>query len=132
MILLDTSVAIPIRDGDPAMLERLRLGPRPPVISIVTEVELLGGACGPGADPLRRSLVELFLRTVTVLPFTPVEAMAYAGIVEATGFSRRKLLDRLIAATALVHSLPLATLNPGDFADVPGLEVLDWGGGGDR
>lgn len=128
MILLDTSVAIPIRDGDPAMLERLRLGPRPPAISIVTEIELLGGACGPAADPLRRPLLELFLQTVQVLPLTPAEATAYAGIVETTGFSRRKLLDRLIAATALVHDLPLATRNPGDFADVPGLQVLDWGG----
>lgn len=108
------------------MLERLRLGPRPPAISIVTEVELLGGARGPGADPLRRPLVELFLRTVNVLPLTPAEAVAYAGIVETTGFSRRKLLDRLIAATALAHGLPLATLNPSDFADIPGLEVLDW------
>jgi predicted nucleic acid-binding protein len=127
LILLDTSVAIPIRDGDAAMFERLRSGPRPPAISILTEVELLGGACGPGADTRRRRLLDLFLGTVHVLPFTAAEARAYAAIVEAAGFSRRKLLDRLIAATALVRGLPLATMNRHDFAEVPGLRLVDWG-----
>ncbi|QMW22741.1 PIN domain-containing protein [Sandaracinobacteroides saxicola] len=37
-----------------------------------------------------------------------------------------RLLARMIAATALVRGLPLATLNPDDFADVAGLRVEDW------
>ena len=33
--------------------------------------------------------------------------------------SRRKLLDRMIAAQALVHRATLVTFNPDDFSDVP-------------
>jgi tRNA(fMet)-specific endonuclease VapC len=36
------------------------------------------------------------------------------------------LPDLLIAATALVRDLTLATYNTGDFAHVPGLTVVDW------
>lgn len=125
MILLDTSVAIPIRDMDPRILGIAERHWRNPQISIITRVELEGGAAE--ADGHRARLLEAFLASVEVLNFTPAEAEQYRAIVRLAGFSRRKLLDRLIAATALVHDLPLATLNPQDFADVQGLAVLDWG-----
>jgi tRNA(fMet)-specific endonuclease VapC len=35
-------------------------------------------------------------------------------------------MDLLIAATALVHNLTLVTHNVADFANVPGLTVVDW------
>lgn len=126
MILLDTSVAIPIRDNEPAVVERLRQSRQDPAISIITQVELYGGAYGGKPDPVRRELLGLFLQTVEILPLTEQEAVVYAAIVDAGGFSRRKILDRLIASTALAYALPLATLNPQDFADVAGLEVVDW------
>ena len=47
-------------------------------------------------------------------------------IVEAIGFSRTKVLDRLIAATALANALPLATRNAKDFRDIPGLRLEEW------
>lgn len=115
-----------MRDNDPIMVQRLLERTRQPHISIITSIELAGGANGPGADPVRRALLGLFLQTVTVLDLGHHEASIYTAIVEAAGFSRRKILDRLIAASALSHSLPLATLNTADFADVPGLNVVDW------
>jgi hypothetical protein len=33
--------------------------------------------------------------------------------------------DALIAATALANGLPLYTANPGDFAGIDGLEVVE-------
>lgn len=63
---------------------------------------------------------------VAVLPFTAREAKAYGRIVQACGYSRRKLLDRMIAAQALVHRATLVTSNPEDFRDVPGLNLLSW------
>jgi predicted nucleic acid-binding protein len=130
LILLDTSVAIPIRDMEARILAVAETWWPNPMISIITRIELEGGVTRPGSDPRRRDLLATFLNSVTVLELTDAEARAYRAIVEQVGFSRRKLLDRLIAATALVHKLPLATLNPGDFADVPGLEVVDWSEGG--
>ena len=45
---------------------------------------------------------------------------------DAKGFSRRLVVDRMIAATALANDLSLATLNPRDFRDIPGLKIEDW------
>ena len=50
-------------------------------------------------------------------------AAAYRNIVATVGHSRRKTLDRMIAASALVHRLTLVTSNGVDFADIPGLEL---------
>ena len=61
-----------------------------------------------------------------VLAFDDAAADAYRAIVEAAGYSRRKLLDRMIAAQALTHQATLVTLNPDDFTDVPGLRLLTW------
>ncbi|HAJ03147.1 MAG TPA: VapC toxin family PIN domain ribonuclease, partial [Brevundimonas sp.] len=34
--------------------------------------------------------------------------------------------DRMIAAQAIVAGATLATLNPADFRDIPGLSLLEW------
>jgi predicted nucleic acid-binding protein len=43
--------------------------------------------------------------------------------VAHAGYSRRKLLDRMIAAQALVHHAVLLTRNVADFSDIPELRV---------
>jgi predicted nucleic acid-binding protein len=58
--------------------------------------------------------------------FDGAAADAYGTIVAHAGYSRRKLLDRMIAAQALVHRATLVTMNPDDFADVAGLTVVAW------
>ncbi|WP_199554389.1 PIN domain-containing protein [Sandaracinobacteroides hominis] len=127
MILLDTNIAILIMDGDRQMLDRLS-GSTRNAISVITRVELEAGVFRHEKEQaLAAARLDVFLMGHECLFLRAEEADAYRHILTATGFSRRKLLDRLIAATALVHGLPLATLNPADFADVPGLEVLDWG-----
>ena len=37
-----------------------------------------------------------------------------------------ELLDRMIAAQALVHRAKLVTFNAGDFSDIPNLPLLTW------
>ena len=78
------------------------------------------GRCDPalGHKPSRA--------TLPVLGFDDVAADAYRQIVEAVGYSRRQLLDRMIAAQALVHRAMLVTMNAAGFRDVPGLELLSW------
>ena len=47
-------------------------------------------------------------------------------IIAESGFSRRLVSDRMIAATAITYELTLATLNPRDFRSIPGLVIEDW------
>ncbi len=61
-----------------------------------------------------------------MLAFDDTAADAYRQIVEAVGYSRRKILDRMIAAQALVHRATLVTRNAADFRDVPGLDLMAW------
>lgn len=128
MLLLDTSVVIELRNGTPFVLDRLRKPVRSTFLSAITLMELEGGVYSrPELADLRRARLEAVLSTIPVIAFDEPCARAYGQIVAASGFSRRKAIDRMISATALVHGFHLATLNAGDFADVPGLFVEDWG-----
>ncbi len=75
---------------------------------------------------MRRARLDAILSAIPVLDFDEASADAYRVIVETAGYSRRKLLDRMIAAQALVHHATLATLNQVDFSDIPGLQLLAW------
>ena len=63
---------------------------------------------------------------MTTIDFDRHAAHAYRQIVATCGYSRRRILDRMIAATALAHSLTLITLNGSDFSDIPGLQLETW------
>ncbi|MBO9500907.1 PIN domain-containing protein [Brevundimonas sp. A19_0] len=123
--MLDTSVAIALRDGDASVIRQLRAAASPACFSVVTLVELEAGLFGRDAD-LRRERLATLLETIPVIEFTEAEAVAYGRILTDTGFSRRKVLDRMIAAQAIVAGATLATLNPVDFRDIPGLSLLEW------
>jgi predicted nucleic acid-binding protein len=126
--LLDTSVAIQLRDGDRAFRLRLATVSEIPSLSAITRVELEGGVyANPALAEKRRKAVDVLLREFTIVDFTDEIAAIYGQIVEQAGFSRRKIVDRMIAATALAHGLALVTLNARDFGDVPGLELVEWG-----
>lgn len=125
--LLDTSVAIQLRDGDRAFRSLLATVDETPSISAITRVELEGGVYANAAlADRRRKAVDALLREFIVLDLTSEVAEIYGTIVAQTGFSRRKITDRMIAATALAHKLTLVTLNGRDFRDVPGLELVEW------
>ena len=125
--VLDTNVAIHLRDGNPAVAERLSRLDGAVLMSIVTRVELEGGVYRDPTDaPLRRVRLDAVLSAIPTLAFDDAAADAYRTIVERVGYSRRKLLDRMIAAQALVHRATVVTMNPDDFADIPGLDVLAW------
>lgn len=125
--LLDTNVVIRLRDGDEDIERRVAALPASAVLSVVTRVELEGGVHQDRSDAIDRRLrLDRILRRMPVLDFGAAEADAYRAIVETAGFSRRKLLDRMIAAQALVHRTTLVTQNPADFQDIPGLDLLAW------
>jgi len=47
-------------------------------------------------------------------------------VLVRAGDSRRKLLDRMIAAQALVHRATLVTMNADNCRGIAGLEMLAW------
>ena len=125
--VLDTNVAIHLRDGDPAVAERVGRLDGAVLLSVVTRVELEGGVYRDPIDaPVRRARLDAVLSAIPTLAFDDAAADAYRAIVERVGYSRRKLLDRMIAAQAIVHRATVVTMNPEDFADIPGLDVLAW------
>lgn len=125
--LLDTNIAIHLRDGDPIIDERVDMLDPPLVLSVITQVELEAdlGRSGGDADA-RRARLDALLDALPVLPFGAPEAQAYRAIVETCGFSRRKVLDRLIAAQAMAAGAALVTRNGDDFRDIPGLTLVEW------
>jgi tRNA(fMet)-specific endonuclease VapC len=127
LLLIDTSIAIGLRENVQNVGDRFAKLSDLPSLSIVSVVELEGGvaAAPEGRDTRRRSLDQLYAN-LDVLSFTEREAAAYRDIVSTVGFSRRLVIDRMIAATAITNRLALATLNPRDFGAIPGLEVEDW------
>jgi tRNA(fMet)-specific endonuclease VapC len=126
-VLLDTSVAIALLDGAPSVIERRRDEDEPAFLSMISWVELIPGVYSD--EKLNRGRAEFlaaFLEQVEVLPFAEPEVDAYERIIAANGYSRRLVVDRMIAATALANDLSLATLNPRDVRNIPGLAVEDW------
>lgn len=125
--LLDTSVAIFLRDADSDADRRLAALEALPALSIVTQVELEGGVrARPDLAAARRRALDTLITAFPVLPFDAQCAAAYRRILESAACSRRKVVDGMIAATALAHGRTLITANRAGFADVPGLAVEIW------
>ena len=126
-VLIDTNIAILLRDREPTTVQRVGAMQGDTLISVVTHVELEGGVYrNPSLAGTRRASLDILMETLEVIPFAGEAVQAYARIVAALGYSRRLLIDRMIAATALVHDLPLVTINGPDFRDVTGLKLEVW------
>jgi tRNA(fMet)-specific endonuclease VapC len=125
--VIDTNVAILLRDGDRAVSDRIAALEFIPLLSVLSRVELEGGVYRDRAQTaVIRPRVDVILRMVEQVPFTEAEAEVYGEIVKRCGFSRPRIIDRMIAATAITQEAGLITLNPRDFRDIPGLTVEDW------
>jgi predicted nucleic acid-binding protein len=125
--LIDTNVAIHLRDGDVEVIDRFSTMTEPPWISIITRVELEGGVVAvPALAQRRRAALDALLQEFRVLDFDAAALASYAEILAVTGFSRPRILDRMIAATALAHRAALVTMNAQDFRDIPRLDLIEW------
>jgi tRNA(fMet)-specific endonuclease VapC len=126
-VLIDTSVVIDA-ERRRAPLEAA-VGNADRAISVVTASDLLHGvhrANDPTLRMRRHAFVESVLARLQPIPITTHVARAHSEIwarLEAEG----ELIgahDLWIAATALAHGMPVATVNARHFERVPGLEVL--------
>jgi tRNA(fMet)-specific endonuclease VapC len=127
LLLIDTNIAIHLRDADPRSVSWLADQTDEIAISLITLVELQGGLAKsvPLTSARRRGLTDM-LESLAVLPFDRAIVDTYGRIVGEIGFMRTRILDRLIAATALVHDLRLVTNDLSDFRDIPGLTLEVW------
>ncbi len=127
MHLIDTNVAINLRDRNRSTILRLRDLRSRPALSIISLVELEGGVVAkPSMADVRRQRLDTLLADISVIAFDEAVVAGYRRIISATGFSRARILDRLIAATAIANDLTLITINGEDFRDVPGLKLEIW------
>ena len=130
--LIDTCIWIDVEQG--------RLGPddvaaftgdAPVYLSPVTLAELRLGI-EMTADPGVRQKRLATYRRMTRKPLLPIDADTadvfgeLAGLLaKARGRSHRtRVQDLWLASQAIQHGLGLVTRNPGDFADIPGLDVV--------
>ncbi len=126
-LLIDTDVVIHIRDGNAPVADRLANTSDQVVISLVTMIELHAGlAVDETEREQRREGIKRISEWFTVLKLDEYVVGAYGSMIERLGYSRTRVLDRLIAATAIVHDLTLVTINGTDFRDVPGLKLEVW------
>jgi predicted nucleic acid-binding protein len=119
MVVYDTSVVIGLSE-----IALGSWGEATPVLSATTLAELHSGL--ERGDALeradRRQRLAMARATYRILPFGEAEAEAYGvlcSLLRETGRQpRRRALDLQIAATAMVHDLPLLTRNAADLAGV--------------
>jgi len=88
-------------------------------VSAITILEVLGYHRLIPAD---RADFEIFFRQAKILPITDV---IIDRAVELRQQKKMGLADAIIAATALVHNLPLVTRNTADYKHIAGLQLID-------
>ena len=121
--VLDTSVVIDFDDVDPSEL------PFEVAVSAVTMAELAAGphaTTDPDVKGRRQDRLQRAEAAFDPLPFDSDAARGYGRIVAAVVAAGRKargarVVDLLIAATALANELPLYTRNGDDFVGLDGL-----------
>jgi tRNA(fMet)-specific endonuclease VapC len=124
---VDTDVlSFTFRGDTRAELYRPHLTGKLLAISFMTLAELDQWALQRRWGAARRARMEAYLRTFVVYPFDRALCLKWAEVsVDARRRGRPiQTADAWIAATALLHNLPLVTHNPSDYAGVPGLTLV--------
>ncbi|MFU8897072.1 MAG: type II toxin-antitoxin system VapC family toxin [Gammaproteobacteria bacterium] len=130
--LIDTCIWIDVECGrlGPADVSAYT-GDAPVYLSPVTMAELRLGI-EMTTDPGVRQKRLATYRRMTRKPLLPIDADTadvfgeIAGLLaKAAGRSHRtRVQDLWLASQAIQHGIGLVTRNPGDFADIPGLELV--------
>lgn len=112
-VLCDTNVLIELYKGNDEVFQEMKLiGDANICISDVTAGELLFGA----RNKRELDVLKSDIQSINRLPIdTGISELAIELISQYTLSHRLTLPDALIAATSVVHELPLYTLNKKDF-----------------
>lgn len=126
-MLLDTTVLVDVLRRDATILDRLSRFPGPYIASVISADELVYGMGQGRAD---RDRTERLIDGLDLLPVGLAEARLageWRRHHRAQGVTLKRP-DTLIAATAYLAGLSLATANVKDFP-MPGLTVEHWPSG---
>lgn len=122
-MLIDTDVLIWHLRGNPSALRTLDALTDPPKISAVTYLELLQGLRNKAEMAAVKKMLQQ--RRMSILPITEAITDRAIELVEALVLSHSlQMGDGLIAATALLHQMPVLTANVKHFSAVPGLQIV--------
>jgi len=126
LLMLDTNAVTAIIKDRTKTLSAL-LNERPSCISVITEAELRFGLARRAVNADLRLIVENYLASVDILPWSSASARHY-GLLRAELDALGKPLapmDLLIASHAIAADCTLVSADRA-FAQVPGLRVFDW------
>ena len=136
MILLDTDILSLAFVAHPRVSLRMRTAPEPPVISIVSRIEVLQGRFdsmlkSENADKLLRAQnrlaeAEKNLASYIIIPFDETAANEFDQLRQIKKLKTIGRKELLIACIALANRATLVTRNLRDFQAVPGLKLENW------
>ncbi len=126
--LIDTDICSAYLKGDRLVWNRFMQCSGGLHVSTITGGELFTWAFRANASPARLQGLLDMLRDMVLLEVTLDVARKF-GEVRAGLLDRGQAtpeMDLLIGSTALVHGLTMVTHNVADYANIPGLTVVDW------
>jgi tRNA(fMet)-specific endonuclease VapC len=127
LYLIDTNIAIHLRDGLEPVLDKVAEHSAAVAMSALSLAELQRGLYkSPQFWAIRQARLAVILRSIPVLPFDATAAEAYGQVIAQIGWAKGRDFDRMIAAHAISTGRILVTANTSDFADVPGLTIENW------
>jgi toxin FitB len=88
-------------------------------VASVAQIEVYGF---PGLKAEEKAALDVLFRRLTV---HPLDTEVIERAITLRQQRKMRLADAIIAATALVHGLPLVTRNVGDFKHVAELKLVD-------
>ncbi|MBI4635213.1 MAG: type II toxin-antitoxin system VapC family toxin [Candidatus Rokubacteria bacterium] len=128
MIHLDTSILIDALSGPKRSANQLRRAIDRGERVVLTTLALYEWLRGPRRREQLAAQEALFPRESAV-PFGSEDAARAADLYRRVPRARGREVDLALAACALTHGAMFWTLNPEDFRDIPGLELLIPDGG---
>lgn len=125
-LMLDTNAVTAIIKDRAKTLSAI-LNERPSCISVITEAELRFGLARRAVNTELRRIVENYLASVDILPWTSASAQRYGLLRAELDMLGKPLapMDLLIASHAMAEDCTLVSADRA-FTQVPGLRLLDW------
>ena len=123
VVLCDTNILIDFSKRKPDVVQQLKsIGTENVVVSVISAGEFMFGALN------KTDLAKIVkgLNAIKIIHVDEVISGKGLELVQRYGLSHTLAVpDAFIAATALVHNLPLYTLNRKDFRFIDGLRLYD-------